>query len=164
MKRIIFTAIIMLGVVSSQAQKVKQGSFHVLSNEKSVSVKIDYTESTIAKVPFDIFLEGEEDWDESYQEILLKFVKSANQKSKGLKYLTKPTSNYFLIFKPLKIDNDGETRGILLLVDRDDNVIGVAELFHARGGKFGSQINLMGDASIRLGKKVATFINTHSKD
>ncbi len=75
------------------------------------------------------------------------------------KYLTKPTANYKLVFKAKSVDGDGETTGQLLLVDMNDKVVGIADPFHARGGRFGSQMNLMGDAAERLGKKVAKFIN-----
>ena len=91
----------LLGVVTMQAQKVVKGSFSALANESAVSVKIDYTDSRIDKVPFEIFLEGEENWDEGYREILFKFVKAANQNSSGLKYLTKQTENYQLVFKAM---------------------------------------------------------------
>lgn len=162
MKYLIVTAIMILNAVVLHAQKITEGSFSVLTNESAVLVKIDYTNSTIAKVPFDIFQE-EENWDEGYKDILKKFVLAANRKSKGLKYSPNKSANYLLVFKAIKVDNDGETRGTLLLLDKDNNTIGVAERFHARGGKFGSQMNLMGDASERLGKKVALFINRHKK-
>ena len=106
-----------------------------------------------------MFLETEENWDEGYGDILKKYVVAANQKSNGLKYKSNKTSNYQLVFKAVKVDNDGETRGSLLLLDADGNIVGVAEKFHAEGGWFGSQMNLMGDAAENLGKKVARFIN-----
>jgi hypothetical protein len=147
-----------LGFVSMQAQKVVKGSFSALANESAVSVKIDYTDSRIDKVPFEIFLEGEENWDEGYREILFKFVKAANQNSSGLKYLTKQTENYQLVFKAVTVDDDGNTTGSLCLMDKDNQVVAEAGKFKANGGRFGSQMNLMGDAAERLGKKVAKFI------
>ena len=75
-----------------------------------------------------------------------------------MKYLTKKTENYQLVFKVITVDDDGETNGNLLLLDKDGIVIGEAEKFNANGGHFGSQTNLMGDAAERLGKKIAQFI------
>jgi hypothetical protein len=163
MKRWYFTAIMFLGVVSVNAQKVTNGSFSVLANETAVSLCVDYTDSKIDKVPFDVFLEGESKWEEAYKDISFKLVKEANRHSDGLKYLTKKTENYQLVFKAITVDDDGETRGNLLLLDKEGNVIGTAEKFDANGGRFGSQTNLMGDAAERLGKKIAQFIKKQIK-
>ena len=158
MKRWYVTAMIFLGVVSVNAQKVTNGSFSVLTNETAVSLCIDYTDSKIDRVPFDVFLEGESKWEEAYKEISLKLVKEANRHGGGMKYLTKKTENYQLVFKVITVDDDGETKGNLLLLDKDGNVIGAAGKFNVNGGRFGSQTNLMGDAAERLGKKIAQFI------
>ena len=163
MKRWYLFAIMFLGVASVNAQKVTMGSFSVLANETAISLSIDYTESKIDKVPFDIFLEGEKNWEEEYREITLKLVKEANRSGGGMKYLTKKSENFHLVFKAITVDDDGETRGNLLLLDKDGNVIGVAEKFDANGGRFGSQTNLMGDAAERLDKKVGQFIKKQIK-
>ena len=158
MKTVLINAIIILCVVSTHAQKITKGSFNVLANEKTVIVKIDYTESEIDKVPFEAFLESVEDWDKGYHEIILKFVKAANQTGSGIIYSAKKTDNYQLVFKAKKVTRYGHTTGSLFLLDKEDNVIGVAEKFEVEGGLYGSQMNLMGDASERLGKVVARFI------
>lgn len=44
------------------------------------------------------------------------------------------------------------------------NIIAVAEKFHAEGGRFGSQTNLMGDAAETMGKKVGNFIEKQIKN
>lgn len=163
MKKWYLTAILVFGVASVKAQKVSNGSFRVLANETAVSLSIDYTASRIDKVPFDVFLEGENQWDEAYKDISLKLVKEANRYSGGLKYLNKKTENYQLVFKAITVDDDGETYGSLLLLDKDGKVIGEAEKFNANGGHFGSQTNLMGDAAERLGKKIAQFIKKQIK-
>ena len=163
MKKWYLTAIMILCVASVKAQKVSNGSFKVLANETAVSLSIDYTDSRIDKVPFDVFLEGENQWDEAYKDISLKLVKEANRHSDGLKYLNKKTENYQLVFKAITVDDDGETNGNLLLLDKDGIVIGETEKFNANGGHFGSQTNLMGDAAERLGKKIAQFIKKQMK-
>lgn len=147
-----------LGFVSLQAQNVIKGSFDVLANESSVSVKLDYTDSRIDGVPFEIFLEEEKNWDKDYRDILLKFVKAANQNSNGIKYLTKNTANYLLVFKATTVDDNGNTTGFLYLMDKDNQILGETDKFKVKGGHVGSQTNLMGDASVKLGKKVARFI------
>ena len=114
-------------------------------------------------MPFEVFLETEEKWEEGYKEIMLKFIKSLNQNSGGIFYTSKQTTDYQLVFKAIIVDRDGETAGNLLLLDKDRNVIGLAEKFSANGGHFGSMTNLMGDASERLGKTVAQFIKKQLK-
>lgn len=158
MKQLFIIAIMLLGTFTLSAQKVTKGSFGVLANEDVVNVSIDYKNSRIAKVPFDVFLEIEENWEEGYDEIIKKFVIGANQKSKSIKYLFNKATNYQLVFKAVKVDDDGETRGSLVLLNADESIVAEAEGFHAEGGRFGSQMNLMGDAAERLGKKVAIFI------
>ena len=158
MKKGFITLIMFFSMITIHAQKISYGSFGALKNERTVSVSIDYSESKIDKVPFDIFLESEEEWDKGYHDILLNFVKAANKYGHGIKYITKKTSNYQLVFKAKDVDQDGETIGSLILLDKNDHIVGVADKFHARGGKYGSQMNLMGDASERMGKKVGKFI------
>ena len=163
MKKWFITAIMILGVVTVNAQKVTKGSFRALANETTVSLSIDYTDAKIDKVPFDIFLEGEEKWEEGYREIMLKLIREANRSGGGMKYSSQRTGNYQLVFKALKVDRDGETTGNLLLQDKDGNVIGEAEKVNANGGRFGSQTNLMGDAAEKLGKKIGQFIKKQIK-
>ncbi len=163
MKRISILAVILMSVISIHAQKVTKGSFGVLANEKTVNITIDYKDSKIDRMPFEAFLESEEKWEEGYKEIMLKFIKSLNQNSGGIIYSSKQTTDYQLVFKAINVDRDGETSGNLLLLDKDGNVIGFAEKFNANGGHFGSQTNLMGDASERLGKKIAQFIKKQLK-
>ena len=162
MKRVSILAVLLLSVISIHAQKVTKGSFSVLANEKTVNITIDYKDSKIDKVPFEAFLESEEKWEEGYKEIMSKFIKSVNQNS-NIIYTSKQATNYQLVFKAINVDEDGETSGNLLLLDKDGNVIAIAEKFNANGGRFGSQTNLMGDASERLGKKVAQFIKKQLK-
>lgn len=150
---------LLFGIQSLFAQKITLGSFASLAKEKRVSVKFDYSESKIDYVPFDVFLESEENWDSGYRDILLKFVKAANQNGGGMTYSSKEeVDSYKLVFKAKKVDRDGETTGSLVLLDKEGNIVGIADGFNANGGKFGSQMNLMGDAAERLGKKVARFI------
>ena len=163
MKRFFFISIMILGFVSIQAQKVIKGSFGILANQSVVSVKIDYTDSKIDKVPFELFLEREKNWDKGYRDILYKFVKAKKKKSDGIMYLIKDTLNYQLVFKATIVDDNGSTKGFLYLIDRDNRIVGEAGAFKANGGRFGSQMNLMGDASERLGKKVAAFLRKQMK-
>ena len=145
------------------AQKVTKGSFSVLANEKTVNVKIDYTESKIDKVPFEVFLELENKWDEAYHGIMSKFIIEANKNSDGIQYFMKKNENYQLVFKAISVSKYGSTTGNLLLLDKNENVIGVAEGFEAQGGRYGSQTNLMSDASEELGKIIARYINKQIK-
>lgn len=153
----------LLSVMSLNAQNVTKGSFDPLANEKSVRITIDYSESTIDKMPFEAFLEVEENWEEGYHDIMQKLLKSVNKYGGGLVYSAIKETNYQLVFKATKVDRDGETYGYLLLLDKGDNVIGAAEKFNANGGSFGSQTNLMSDAAERLGKKIAQFIKKQTK-
>lgn len=163
MKKIIFAMQFLLSVMSLNAQKVTTGSFSSLANEKSVRITIDYSESTIGKIPFEAFLEVEENWEKGYRDIMQKLIKSINKYSGGLVYSAIKETNYQLVFKATKVDKDGETYGYLLLLDKGSNIIGAAENFNANGGTFGSQTNLMSDAAERLGKKIAQFIKKQTK-
>lgn len=159
MKKYILSILFMSCFLLLHAQKITRGSFASLAKERRVSVIIDYSESKIDYVPFDVFLESEENWDSGYREILMKFVKAANQSGGGMTYSSKEEADsYKLVFKAKKVDRDGETSGSLVLLDKEGNIVGIADGFNANGGKFGSQMNLMGDAAERLGKKVARFI------
>jgi hypothetical protein len=158
MKKRLIALIMFLAPVLTYAQEMTMGSFDALANERYVSVEFDYSRSKIGKVPFDIFLDEEENWDKGYVDIVKRFVREANQNTQDLFYKASETENYKLTFVVLVVDDDGSTNGSLFLKDKDGNTIGVAGPFKAYGGRFGSKMNLMGDASERLGKKVARFI------
>lgn len=163
MKKFCLASLFFLSISFLNAQNVTKGSFESLSNEKSVRITIDYSESTIDKMLFEAFLEVEENWEEGYHDIMQKFIKSLNKYGGGLIYSAKKETNYQLIYKATKVKDDGETYGYLLLLDKGGNIIGAAEKFNANGGRFGSQTNLMSDAAERLGKKIAQFIKKQTK-
>lgn len=158
MKKILITALMFVCVCSSYAQKVTYGSFDVLANEREVCVKLDYTGAMIDDLPFDVFLETEDNWDKGNREILLKFIKEANKEESGILFLTKKETKYILVFKAISVSGRGTTIGYLNLLDNEDNIIAKTDNFKARGGRFGTHINLMGDAAERLGEMVGSFI------
>ena len=158
MKKILFAIALFSTTVSLYSQNVTKGSFDALSEESIVSLKIDYTNALINGIPFDIFLDIEDNWEKGYKEILLKLISSVNKASQSIKYTTKETCNYHLIFKANKVDRDGETYGSLILLDKEGNTIGEADGFDADGGTFGSQMNLMGDAAEELGNSIGKNI------
>ena len=163
MKRICFTTLLILCGLSIHAQKIKNGSFHALANESKVNLTLDYTESTIDNMPFETFLEVEEHWEKGYREIVLKLIKSANQYSNKLIYTTKKETNYQLVYKAISVSRTGYTNGYLILLDKDKNVVGETDNYYINGGRYGSQLNLMGDASENIGKNIAKFINKQIK-
>ncbi len=88
MKKLSLSVTMILCVVVLHAEKVTKGSSSFLARENTICVKIDYSDSQIDRVPFDVFLEGEENWEEGYREILRKYVKAINQHGGGIKYVT----------------------------------------------------------------------------
>ena len=92
-----------------------------------------------------------------------KFILEANKNSDGIQYFMKKNENYQLVFKAISVSKYGSTTGNLVLLDKNENVIGVAEGFEAQGGRYGSQTNLMSDASEELGKIIARYINKQIK-
>lgn len=163
MKKNLVFSILFLGASSLFAQKVTEGSFAVLSDVDVVCLSIDYSDAMIDGVPFEVFHEGEENWDKGYRDILIKFIKGANRKSDKLKFLSKKPDGYELVLKANKCDRDGETYGSLILKDKDGKVVAKADKFNAEGGSYGSQMNLMGDAAERMGGKVARFLKKQMK-
>lgn len=162
MKKIIICSLMLMLTSSLFSQKLVKGSFSVLSNESVVKIELDYSDALINGVLFEDFVALEENWETGYKEILMKFVQEANG-SGNLKYSTKAETNYKLVIKVKNCDRDGETDGSLLLLNKDNEIVAVAEKLNANGGSFGSQMNLMGDAAERLGKKVSNFIKKQTK-
>ena len=81
MKKFCLASLFFLSISFLNAQNVTKGSFESLSNEKSVRITIDYSESTIDKMLFEAFLEVEENWEEGYHDIMQKFIKSFKKAS-----------------------------------------------------------------------------------
>lgn len=111
-----------------------------------------------------MFVELETNWEEGYKELTAKFLAESNDKLNGRLILSaKKQTDLKLVVKVEKVDNDGETYGKLYLYDKNNEVIAISSKIHGEGGRWGTQLNLMGDAIQRVGKQVGSFLLRYVK-
>lgn len=161
MKTLLFLIPLLCISTALSAQKVESGSFDRLakSSDNVINVRIDYSDARINNMTFEDFVAIEGSWEAGYNTIMEKFLKEANDKLKDFFLSYSRESGLKLVIKVDKVDKDGETYGKLYLYDENGEVIAIASKINGEGGRWGSQLNLMGDAAANMGSQIGKFLH-----
>ena len=83
-------------------------------------------------------------------EVTEKFVSEAYDKimNRGISLTTKQETEYRLVLVATRVYDNGKTIAYLKLIDKNGSIVATSSEFSGKGGKWGSQINLMGDAAL----------------
>lgn len=156
---------IVLGLVaiSSYGQKLDQGSFDSLKEEKTITVEFDYTDAIMKKMTYTDYVAQEANWETGRKEILYKFIIEFNTQTKGKIIATTAGANYKLILKVSEVEKRGDTEAVGSIVDAEGKVIATIKDIKAVGGKWGTHINLMGDAAQNMGTALGRFFKLKIK-
>lgn len=147
--------------IRGKNNNIEDRTFKILTDSvgKTISFKLDYSESMIKNIPFEDFVDLEENWELGYKEITAKFLAEANDELGGKLILSsKKETEWQIVLKLDRVDDDGGSFGSLYLYDKNGNVLAETSKIHGVGGKFGTQLNLMGDAAERMGKQVGRIL------
>ena len=158
-------ALLVFGLVaiSCYGQKLEQGSFDPLKGEKKIQVEFDYTDAIMKKMTYVDYVAQEANWETGKKEILMKFIIEFNTATKGKIVATTEDTNYKLIFKVSEVEKRGDTEAVGSIVDAEGKVIATIKDIEAEGGKWGTHINLMGDAAQNMGAALGRFFKSKIK-
>lgn len=167
MKKTLLITFMALATLNSYAQKVIDGTFALLKDEKFVTVAWDFSKTVFEKK----FNEKEwadihtpAEWEEAKKEAMEKILEEANGKLENATvYLVDATTykektNYTIIITPKTLDKKGNNlSNYVLRKNANSEEVAVIEI-KGDGGHFGSLSNLLGDgyeeAARKLGKHI----------
>lgn len=159
MKKLFFVICLITISTVLYSQSLTEGSFDCLKNEQKISFQYDLKDAVIKGFSYEDYINYEPKWERGFYEVTMKFISEANTALNGKFILTYTKDcNYTLTFKVTDVDNKGTTYGDLILTDKEGNQVASVQNLYAKGGHFGSHLNLMGDAAKRAGVYTAEFL------
>lgn len=150
--------------ITASAQRVTSGSFSLLRDQLRVKLVVDFSEADIMGMSEQEFSEYEEDWEHDKVEIVSLFHNYANEKLNGRLLLGNYRQDTALMLRLVvrTVDVRGDYDCDLFLLggggDGEKIVLAKAEGLSARGGKFGSKLNLMKDGAEHTGTELGRFL------
>ena len=164
MKKAFCLLLLMAIFIPSNAQRITFGSFSLLRDQIRVKLIVDFSEADIMGMTEQEFSEYEEDWEHDKVEIVSLFHNYANEKLKGRLMLGnyRQDTAFMLQLVVRTVDVRGNYDCDLYLLGNGENgekvVLAKAEGLSARGGKFGSKLNLMKDGAEHTGTELGRFL------
>lgn len=163
MKKIYFIAMVLINAwiflpKKSDAQVIKSGSLDFLQTNNAFSVSIDFSQSKIKKMSYNVYCELDEDWKKDEKDIQKRFKLAMAEGFAKYNIDILNEAPVSLLLFPTTIDNDGETRAYLEIRDSDNAVLAVIEGIHGEGGRFGSLANLVGDGMERIAHSFVKYL------
>jgi len=150
-------------IVSASAQIVT-GSFMPLKEQSRAKLIIDFSDANIMGMTEKEFSEYEEDWEHDSIEIFSLFYNYANKALARKLVLGNYNSDteyiIHLIVRTIDVRGDYDSDVILIHNNKDGSqeIIAKAENLYARGGTFGTKLNLMKDGAEHTGTALGKFL------
>lgn len=150
--------------VSIFAEDAKKTSARPLANVSRLSVVIDYHDVVIKGYSSSDYAEMEKNWEEGKKEIKAKLIQAFNEsginlKKDGSKMRLSPNDEELILYiQMIDINDRGDTECVVAIRNREGENISSLGTVKVKGGRFGTHINLMGDAAKNLGLKLAEMI------
>lgn len=163
MKKTVTTLLILIAcMATANAQKVT-GSFAPLKDEARVKMNIDFSEADIMGMSEEEFTVYETDWTHDKVEIISLFYTLANEAMNGALVVGnyKFETDYTLDLLVRTVDIRGNYDCDLILLQETENgleEVAKAEGLYARGGLFGTKLNLMKDGARHTGDALGKFL------
>lgn len=139
------------------------GELSFLKGEQYLNVEIDYSEALIGGYEESNILEYEEDWENDKPTLYRKFIDEFSDILKTHIAGKISKANYTVIVKTLEIRNNGNMKAYFVISDTNERTVYRSETYSAKGGRFGSFLNLVGDGMESLGKRTASIIKNELK-
>lgn len=177
MKKLLISATFMLLVaVTISAQKLVSGSLGFLKGEKGISLVFDYSKTTYRGMSLEGFLSSEFKVDEEkskqdirtqvnggkksefYQKFVREFNNVFRKKADALLIDSSEPGNYCLTVRVLTFDNKNNSTSVVDITKNGSAEVLAQIALDGKSGHFGSTENLMGDAYMSGGERLAKFI------
>ena len=145
MKKLVLLLFTLICSLSTMAQKLEQGSFAVLNGVKLVNTEMEFV--SVHGMSEADFSEYEKDWKEDKPQIVDFFITRANIPLEGLVILGSfPKAAY-----------------TLTLLDAGRSVLARLSGVCAKGGTWGTKLNLIKDGARHTGKKLGEALRAEIK-
>jgi len=130
-----------------------------LNKEVKVGMRLNYSEASIAGFEEASILDFEQDWEKDQSILFAKMIGPYNDKLGAVLPAGNFSNvNYIIEVRPIVIQKNGNIVGYFVVVDAEGNEVFRSQKFSAKGGKFGSFLNLVGDGMKSTGKAVASIV------
>lgn len=170
MKKIALILMAIMVTLTTDAQKILDGSIPSLKGEGKINLKIDFSETKIdnksiadwleyrqaTQPKYDAQKELENELKPVVQEKILKVLNNKLSK-KGAFVTINTNAKYTLSVKTISVSKKGDNTNECYILDEDGNAL-VKFQISGSGGHWGSMSNLWGDGYEDAAKKIASFI------
>ena len=135
-----------------------------LKNEARVDMKLNYSEAVIAGYEESNILTFEKDWEKDQAVLFAKMVGPYNDKlGETLPAGNFSNANYTIEVRPTVIQKNGNIVGYFVVLDAAGTELYRSQKFSAKGGTFGTFLNLVGDGMKSTGKVIANMVKKELK-
>ena len=163
MKKILATLAALAALFTTAYSQTVTGTFAPLKDQARVKMVINFSEADIMGMSEDEFRDFEKDWEKDKPTILAHFYSAANVALGGVLMVGnyKFETDYTLLLQVRSVDSRGNYDCDLTLFrngEDGEEIIGDAAGLFARGGVFGTKLNLMKDGARHTGVLVGKFL------
>lgn len=160
MKRGLILLIWVLSLLSSSyAQKVTEGSLTPLKNCGKAKVILDFNDANIHGMTEEDFAVYEQDWEIDKPIIISKFMSGLGKKCPSIRFGTELDGEITLRVKVLSINAKGNYVCEAFVVNSQEEIIARITGLNAKGGTFGSKLNLIKDGAEHTGESLGKYLS-----
>lgn len=165
LKFILISTILLLSYNEVMAQSVK-GIFTDIKDVRRYKFEADFSQASIHGLVECDFAVYEPEWNNDLSQVILKFTSSATEELSNYGVLISPNieSDYKMIWKVFSISKKGNVVSDVVIINcaTGETIIQLSDI-NAKGGTFGSKMNLIGDGAIHAGEKLGKFMSKRFK-
>ena len=165
MKKFILSLLLVIASFSSvSAQLLVEGSLLPLKRADKVNVKIDFSEASIHGMSESAFAKYETDWEIDKPVIIGYFLSEASHNCGDLIHLgTYENADCEIRVNVISINEKGNYVCEADVYDAEGKVIAKIKDISAKGGHFGTKLNLIKDGARHTGEAFGKFLKKRSK-
>ena len=158
MKRFFFLIFSLALFINAYSQKIAEGSLAPLKTSGKAKVVLDFDNASIHGMTVGDFAEYEQDWNIDKPEIEGKFKSALADKCDVIQFGNELDADITLHVKVLSINTKGNYSCECIVKSRQGEKIAIIEGVIARGGTFGSKLNLIKDGAEHTGIMLGKFL------
>ncbi|GEM_PF-2988729 len=149
------------------AEKSPWQDLSVLADVMNLNLVLDFSEATILHRDVSDFIATEPDWDTGIAEVEGRFMSTFNE---GANWGSTPhkaghysDAEYTLVIKVTSVEDKGsEISGYVCIIDAVKQIV-FSRDFNTEAGRYGSVLNLMGDAMEEFGDDLGDTFGKYAK-
>lgn len=159
MKKLLILMLCIGASFAVKAQKL-EGFICVLINEARVNFELDFSKANIHGMSEADFARYEKDWNKDMPAIIGGFVENLNEEIDGLvRFGHYPTAKYKLKVEVIEVSLNGNYDSDAYLLDNEGNTVAKITGLFAKGGVFGTKLNLIKDGSKHSGELLGEILH-----